>query len=91
MHRSDVERGVVAYLDDHDADGVRPLQDLVRIRSLARQEGTTSQPGTLPTRCRKGRPVGGSTATRSAPRKARSSIWAIGAFDSTSAATGTRS
>jgi acetylornithine deacetylase/succinyl-diaminopimelate desuccinylase-like protein len=47
MHRSDVERGVVTYLDDHDADAVRLLQDLVRIRSLARQEGTTSQPGTL--------------------------------------------
>jgi succinyl-diaminopimelate desuccinylase len=47
MHRSDVERRVVAYLDEHDADAVRLLKDLVRVRSLARQEGTTAQPGTL--------------------------------------------
>jgi acetylornithine deacetylase/succinyl-diaminopimelate desuccinylase-like protein len=52
MHRSDLERRVVAYLDDHDAEGVRLLQDLVRVRSLARQEGTTSQPGTLVARLR---------------------------------------
>jgi acetylornithine deacetylase/succinyl-diaminopimelate desuccinylase-like protein len=52
MHRSDIERRVIAYLDDHDADGVCLLQDLVRIRSLARQEGTTSQPGTLIARLR---------------------------------------
>jgi acetylornithine deacetylase/succinyl-diaminopimelate desuccinylase-like protein len=52
MHRSDVERRIVAYVDDHDADGVRLLQDLVRVRSLARQEGTTSQPGTVVARLR---------------------------------------
>ncbi len=47
MQRSDVERRVVAYLDDHEADAVRLLQDLVRVRSLSRQEGTTAQPATL--------------------------------------------
>jgi len=47
MDRAEAERRVVAYLDDHDAEAVRLLQDLVRVRSLARQEGTTSQPGTL--------------------------------------------
>src|SRR6202022_3985385 len=52
MHRSDVERRVVAYLEEHDAEAVRLLQDLVRVRSLARQEGTTSQPGTLVARLR---------------------------------------
>jgi acetylornithine deacetylase/succinyl-diaminopimelate desuccinylase-like protein len=52
MPRADVERRVVAYLDEHDADAVRLLQDLVRVRSLARQEGTTSQPGTLVARLR---------------------------------------
>jgi acetylornithine deacetylase/succinyl-diaminopimelate desuccinylase-like protein len=52
VDRSDVERRVVAYLDEHDADGVRLLQDLVRVPSLARQEGTTSQPGTIVARLR---------------------------------------
>jgi acetylornithine deacetylase/succinyl-diaminopimelate desuccinylase-like protein len=52
MHRSDVERRIVAYLDEHDADGVRLLQDLVRIRSLPRQEGTTAQPGSVVARLR---------------------------------------
>ncbi|MDQ6674901.1 MAG: M20/M25/M40 family metallo-hydrolase [Chloroflexota bacterium] len=47
MDRSQAERRVVAYLDDHDSEAVRLLQDLVHARSLARQEGTTSQPGTL--------------------------------------------
>ena len=52
MDRADVERRVVTYLDEHDADAVRLLQDLVRVRSLARQEGTTAQPGTLVARLR---------------------------------------
>jgi acetylornithine deacetylase/succinyl-diaminopimelate desuccinylase-like protein len=37
----------MAYLDEHDAEGVRLLRDLVRVRSLARQEGRADRPGTL--------------------------------------------
>jgi acetylornithine deacetylase/succinyl-diaminopimelate desuccinylase-like protein len=37
----------MAYLDKHDAEGVRLLRDLVRRKSLARQEGRVDQPGTL--------------------------------------------
>ena len=44
---ADLERRVMAYLDEHEADGVQLLRDLVRIKSLARQEGRVDQPGTL--------------------------------------------
>ena len=37
----------MAYLDEHDAEGVRLLRDLVRRKSLARQEGRVDRPGTL--------------------------------------------
>ena len=47
MDRSEAERRVVAYVDQQEADAVRLLQELVRVRSLAPQEGTTSWPGTL--------------------------------------------
>jgi acetylornithine deacetylase/succinyl-diaminopimelate desuccinylase-like protein len=50
MHRADVERRVIEYLDEHDAEAVHLLQDLVRVRSLARNEGTTSQPDTMVSR-----------------------------------------
>lgn len=53
MHRSDVERRVVAYLDEHAAEAVHLLQELVRVRSLARQEGTPSEPATMVGRLRR--------------------------------------
>jgi acetylornithine deacetylase/succinyl-diaminopimelate desuccinylase-like protein len=52
MLRSEVERSIAAYLDEHDAEAVQLLRELVRIRSLARQEGTVDQPGTLVARLR---------------------------------------
>ena len=50
--RSEIERRITAYLDEHDAEAVQLLRDLVRVRSLARQEGTVDQPGTLVARLR---------------------------------------
>lgn len=47
MSRAEIEQRVLAYLDDHDDQAVQLLQDIVRIRSLARQEGTVDQPGTV--------------------------------------------
>ena len=44
---ADLERRVIAYVDEHEAEGVQLLRDLVRIKSLARQEGRVDQPGTL--------------------------------------------
>src|SRR5438105_15295407 len=52
MDRSRAERRVIDYLDEHDEQGVSILRDLVRIRSLARQEGTVSQSGILVARLR---------------------------------------
>ena len=47
MSRAEIERRVVEYLDAHDAEAVDLLQRLVRVRSLARQEGRPDQPGTV--------------------------------------------
>src|SRR2546429_2080748 len=52
MDRLETERRVLTYLDEHDAESVELLCGLVRVRSLARQEGTTSQPGTVCARLR---------------------------------------
>jgi acetylornithine deacetylase/succinyl-diaminopimelate desuccinylase-like protein len=52
MDRLEIERRVLTYLDEHDAESVELLRGLVRVRSLARQEGTTSQPGTVCARLR---------------------------------------
>jgi acetylornithine deacetylase/succinyl-diaminopimelate desuccinylase-like protein len=47
MDRPESEQRVLAYLDEHDEEAVELLRGLVRVRSLARQEGTSSQPGTV--------------------------------------------
>ncbi len=47
MDRAEIEERVIRYLDDHDAEAVRLLQDIVRVRSLACQEGAIDQPGTV--------------------------------------------
>src|SRR2546426_4925989 len=47
VSRADIERRVLDYLDAHDAEAVDLLQRLVRVRSLARQEGRPDQPGTV--------------------------------------------
>src|SRR5207248_313704 len=47
VSRAEIERRVVEYLDAHDAEAVDLLQRLVRVRSLARQEGRPDQPGTV--------------------------------------------
>ena len=52
MDRSQAERRVIDYLDEHNEQGISLLRDLVRIRSLARQEGTVTQSGTLVARLR---------------------------------------
>ncbi len=52
MDRAQAERRVIDYLDEHDEQGVSILRDLVRIRSLARQEGTVTQSGTVVARLR---------------------------------------
>lgn len=52
MDRSQAERRVIDYLDEHEDQGVSLLRDLVRIPSLARQEGAVAQPGTLVARLR---------------------------------------
>jgi acetylornithine deacetylase/succinyl-diaminopimelate desuccinylase-like protein len=52
MQPSEVERSIVGYLDEHDDDAVQLLRDLVRIRSLARCEGTVDQPNSLVARLR---------------------------------------
>jgi succinyl-diaminopimelate desuccinylase len=52
MHRGEIEQRIAAYLDDHDEQAVQLLRDLVRVRSLARQEGTVDQPWTLVARLR---------------------------------------
>jgi acetylornithine deacetylase/succinyl-diaminopimelate desuccinylase-like protein len=52
MDRSEAERRVFDYLDEHDEQGVSMLRDLVRVPSLARQEGTVSQAGTVVARLR---------------------------------------
>ncbi len=45
--RAEIEQRILGYLDTHDAEAVGLLRRLVRIRSLARQEGTVDQPGTV--------------------------------------------
>jgi acetylornithine deacetylase/succinyl-diaminopimelate desuccinylase-like protein len=52
MDRPEAERRVLQYLDAHDDEAVELLRGLVRVRSLARQEGASSQPGTLSARLR---------------------------------------
>jgi len=47
MERGEIEQRILDYLDAHDPEAVALLQDLVRLRSLARQEGTVDQPGTV--------------------------------------------
>jgi acetylornithine deacetylase/succinyl-diaminopimelate desuccinylase-like protein len=47
MDRAEAERRVIAYVDAHDDVAVELLRDLVRTRSLAGQEGTVAQPGTV--------------------------------------------
>jgi acetylornithine deacetylase/succinyl-diaminopimelate desuccinylase-like protein len=52
MERSEAERRIIDYLDEHEEQGVSLLRELVRIRSLARQEGSVSLPGSLIARLR---------------------------------------
>src|SRR5690348_6522244 len=52
MHRPEAEGRVLAYLDEHDAQAVELLRGLIRVRGLARQEGTTAQPDTVVARLR---------------------------------------
>ena len=52
MDRPEIERRTLAYLDEHDGEAVELLRGLVRVRSLARQEGTARLPGTIVARLR---------------------------------------
>jgi acetylornithine deacetylase/succinyl-diaminopimelate desuccinylase-like protein len=44
---AETQHRVLTYLDEHEAEGIQLLRDLVRVRSLARHEGRVDQAGTL--------------------------------------------
>src|SRR2546426_37674 len=88
MDRPEIERRTLAYLDEHDGEAVELLRGLVRVRSLAHQEGTARLPGTIVARLR---PELGHGGVSEAKRSVRSMpiVYGRGSFDNKAAVAST--